>query len=603
MALAPPQDAAAGLVLVSGQRRPLRARISGCPNQHLPPIAFPEASKLHSHTCRLKRRRTQGSIAALPYSNGHQHLTESDLELLRHAANIADSSAGLVQPHPNCGCVLTSADGRILAEAFQQAQGTMSPEEQALQAAGGQSRGCTAYVNMETGLIEGDEAPLAALIQAGVSRVVVGMRYPLRHLRGKAIARLRQAGLTVDLLGETSCSASPEEAMSALQACLSVNEALLHRAATGRPLGILKQRVFEARSRSDAVIVGGNTVRQDNPRLTTRRDGGHAPVRMVMSRTLDLPEDANLWDTSSAPTIVMTQRKARTNFQRKLQAQGVEVVQFDFLTPEAVAAYCQERGFLQCLWECGGKLAAPAIAGGAIHKAMAFIAPKIIGGVKAPSPVGELGNVEMTQALVLSDTHWEAIGSDLLMTGYLPASGGLPALQRCLDQGCSVRPLAQVLDFSAAGPGAAISSRDDGSQASTSGGASESFVGDDSGYRRTPNSADHKVAGFYKTWERWGALSNFSPHYIDMPEGPVTSSSEPSSSQEHQNGHVRQKRRWGSIEHFYQAQKFAGVDHEEVAALTEAIASSFACQVHNSCWATETVAKHSRTSRQQLGGR
>ena len=120
-----------------------------------------------------------------------------------------------------------------------------------------------------------------------------------------------------------------------------------------------------------------------------------------------------------------------------------------------------------------------------------------IGGVKAPSPVGELGNVEMTQALILSDTHWEAIGSDLLMTGYLPASGGLPALQRCLDQGCSVRPLAQVLDFSAAGPGATSSSgsssRDDGSQASTSGRGSEGSLGDDDGSRRTPNSADRKV--------------------------------------------------------------------------------------------------------------
>lgn len=68
-----------------------------------------------------------------------------------------------------------------------------------------------------------------------------------------------------------------------------------------------------------------------------------------------------------------------------MQAQGVEVVQFDFLTPEAVAAYCQERGFLQCLWECGGKLAAPAIAGGAIHKAMAFIAPKIVSPAWTPT--------------------------------------------------------------------------------------------------------------------------------------------------------------------------------------------------------------------------
>lgn len=105
-------------------------------------------------------------------------------------------------------------------------QGTVSPEEQALQAARGQTRGCTAYVNMETGLIEGDEAPLAALVQAGVSRVVVGMQYPLRHLRGKAIARLRRAGLTVDVLGETPCSASSEQTMSALRACLSVNEVL-----------------------------------------------------------------------------------------------------------------------------------------------------------------------------------------------------------------------------------------------------------------------------------------------------------------------------------------------------------------------------------------
>jgi diaminohydroxyphosphoribosylaminopyrimidine deaminase/5-amino-6-(5-phosphoribosylamino)uracil reductase len=59
------------------------------------------------------------------------------------------------------------------------------------------------------------------------------------------------------------------------------------------------------------------------------------------------PQDANLWDVSSAPTIVMTQRGARKDFQESLRAKGVEVVQFDFLTPEAVAAYCYERGFLQ----------------------------------------------------------------------------------------------------------------------------------------------------------------------------------------------------------------------------------------------------------------
>ncbi len=111
-----------------------------------------------------------------------------------------------------------------------------------------------------------------------------------------------------------------------------------------------------------------------------------------------------------------------------------------------------------------------------------------IGGVKAPSPVGELGNVEMTQALLLADTQWEAIGSDLLMTGYLPASGGLQALERCLDQGIPTRPLAEVLDYSAAGPGSG--SRDAGAQASTSGRSSEE---DSHDFRRTPNSANSKV--------------------------------------------------------------------------------------------------------------
>ncbi len=89
-------------------------------------------------------------------------------------------------------------------------------------------------------------------------------------------------------------------------------------------------------------------------------------------------QEANLWDVSVAPTIVMTQRGARSDFQQKLRARGVEVVEFDFLTPHAVAAYCYDRGFLQCLWECGGTLAAPAIAAGVIHKTLAFIAPKLV---------------------------------------------------------------------------------------------------------------------------------------------------------------------------------------------------------------------------------
>ncbi|KAI8473699.1 MAG: dihydrofolate reductase-like domain-containing protein [Monoraphidium minutum] len=406
-------------------------------------------------------------------------LSDADLRHLVEAAELAGASAGLTQPHPNAACVLVAPDGRTVASAFQRAHGSAPAEALAVAAAGPAAAGATAYLNLESGDCHGDDAAIAALVAARVGRVVVGLRHPLRHLRNRAVGALRRAGVRTDVLGEGAAAppaaaaaagaadafgaaALQEPSQAALMACLRANEGLLHRAVLRRPMSVLKYamtldgkiataRVFEMRARSDAVIVGGNTVRRDNPNLTTRRrargrgfgrgagggagarEGGFAPWRIVMSRSLDLPEEANLWDVSSAPTIVMTQRGARQGFQKMLRAKGVEVVEFDFLTPENVAEYCYERGFLQVFWECGGTLSAPAISGGVVHKVMAFVAPKIIGGDRAPCPVGELGFVEMTQAVNLIDTEYLPSGPDLLVTGYLPASGGLLALEQALS--------------------------------------------------------------------------------------------------------------------------------------------------------------------------
>jgi diaminohydroxyphosphoribosylaminopyrimidine deaminase/5-amino-6-(5-phosphoribosylamino)uracil reductase len=82
-------------------------------------------------------------------------------------------------------------------------------------------------------------------------------------------------------------------------------------------------------------------------------------------------------------------------------------------------AHLYDRGCLSVLWECGGTLAAQAIADGAVQKVLAFIAPKIIGGSTAPSPVSDLGLTLMTEALLLEQMQWRAIGSDLLIEGYL----------------------------------------------------------------------------------------------------------------------------------------------------------------------------------------
>jgi diaminohydroxyphosphoribosylaminopyrimidine deaminase/5-amino-6-(5-phosphoribosylamino)uracil reductase len=145
-----------------------------------------------------------------------------------------------------------------------------------------------------------------------------------------------------------------------------------------------------------------------------------------MSRGLDLPEKANLWDISKSPTIVMTQKGSKKEFQKMLMDHGVEVVEFELLTPRRVMEYCYTRGFLQIMWECGGLLSAPAISSSVIHKVLAFIAPKIVGGVLAPTPVGELGMLQMTQALNLSEVEFEKVGPDMLVSGYLQPLPDLP---------------------------------------------------------------------------------------------------------------------------------------------------------------------------------
>ncbi|XP_075495622.1 riboflavin biosynthesis protein PYRR, chloroplastic isoform X2 [Primulina tabacum] len=355
-----------------------------------------------------------------------------DATCIKRAAHLADKSAGFTAPHPNFGCVIATADAEersVVGEGYLYAQGTSPPEVQAVQASGDRCRGATAYLNLEPSHCLGDQTVVSALIQAGISRVVIGIRHPLHHLRGKAIRALRSEGLLVDVLGEDLQCKTIEEAV---ESCLLVNAPLLYRTACGVPFSVLKyamtldgkiaassghaswisskksrNRVFELRGRSDAVIVGGNTVRKDNPRLTARHGGGHLPQRIVMSTSLDLPETAYLWDVTEVPTMVATQRGARRSFQKFLASKGVEVVEFEILNPKVVMDYLYDRGCLSILWECGGTLAASAISHGVIHKVHAFVAPKIIGGKNAPSPVGELGMVEMSQALELNDVRYE----------------------------------------------------------------------------------------------------------------------------------------------------------------------------------------------------
>jgi diaminohydroxyphosphoribosylaminopyrimidine deaminase / 5-amino-6-(5-phosphoribosylamino)uracil reductase len=361
-----------------------------------------------------------------------QDVALDDRVLMQRCIELAQQAIGQTAPNPLVGSVIVQ-DGAIVGEGFHPQAGQPHAEVFALRAAGDRAQNATLYVNLEPCNHYGRTPPCSeAVIAAGIRKVVVGMVDPDPRVAGGGIDRLRQAGVEV-IVGV-------EEA-----ACQELNQGFTQRILHQRPFGILKYamtldgkiasttghsawvtspaaraEVHQVRSTCEAIIVGGNTVRRDNPQLTSRQQ--LTPLRVVLSRSLDLPRSAHLWDTRQVPTLVVTESNVQPEVQAFLRQQGVEVLELDRLTPAAVMAQLYDRGCLNVLWECGGKLAARAIADGSVQKVLAFIAPKIIGGLGAPSPVDDLGLTAMTDALVLERLRWRSVGDDLLVEGYLPQS-------------------------------------------------------------------------------------------------------------------------------------------------------------------------------------
>ncbi len=348
---------------------------------------------------------------------------------------IAAQGQGVTAPNPMVGSVIIK-DGRLIGSGFHPKAG--QPHAEVFAIANAQDNfestiGATLYVNLEPCNHFGRTPPCTeAIIKAGISRVLVGMIDPDVRVSGKGCDRLMKAGIEV-IVGV-------EE-----QACQELNEGFVHRVKTNLPFGILKyamtldgkiatntghsfwitgkparQQVHLLRSTCDAVVTGGNTVRMDNPQLTTHNLTQHCPLRVVMSRSLNLPRDAYLWDMNEMERTLIFTEKENSNSEMKkyLCNRQIEVIELENLSPLAVMAELGKRGCNQVLWECGGNLAASAIADGVIQKVYAFIAPKIIGG--GLEAIAHFGNSQMTSALALTNTQVKTIGEDWLITGYLP---------------------------------------------------------------------------------------------------------------------------------------------------------------------------------------
>ena len=358
-----------------------------------------------------------------------------DEKFMRRALELAIKAIGRTSPNPLVGCVIVK-DHLVIGEGYHLKAGTPHAEVHALAAAGDQASGATAYVTLEPCSHFGRTPPCAdALICAGIKRVVVAMQDPNPLVAGRGINRLREAGIKVDvglLLYEASI----------------INEIFIKAITSGLPFVVYKTAmtldgkiatetgdsrwvsqegsrhyVHQLRDRYDVILVGSETVIQDNPALTCRLPGGKDPIRLIVDGQLRIPEKAQVLSASEcSPCIIATTQAASMDKVKRLNSlKQVEVWQYD--TPrhvplEKLLRDLVSRGWTSVLLEGGGGLAGTLIKEHYVDKLEFFIAPKLVGG-NGPSPLSGLHIQHMADALELHDLHIDMNSGDLHITGYL----------------------------------------------------------------------------------------------------------------------------------------------------------------------------------------
>ena len=365
-----------------------------------------------------------------------------DETYMRRALALAEKGRGFVSPNPLVGAVLVK-DGRVIGEGWHQKAGGPHAEVYAVRSAAEPVRGATAYVTLEPCSHQGRTPPCAdLLIREGVARVVVGCLDPNPAVAGAGVQKLRDAGISV------TCGVMEDE-------CRALNPIFFHYITHKTPFVVLKtamsldgkiaavsgesQWITGEASRADVqelrhalkgILVGVGTVLQDDPRLTCRKEGGVSPVRIVVDSHLRTPLSARvLQDLDKAPTWFAAVPDAAPEKQEALRQKGARVL------------LCRERGgrvdlqdlmkqlgareIDSLLLEGGGEIHASALEQGIVHRVIAYIAPKILGGKDAKTPVEGKGFFHLADACRLRHMRAQPIGEDIkIVADVVPRGEG-----------------------------------------------------------------------------------------------------------------------------------------------------------------------------------
>ena len=363
-------------------------------------------------------------------------MSKHDEQFMRRALELAGRGEGHVEPNPMVGCVVVN-DGQIVGEGWHRAFGGPHAEVEALRAAGSRAEGATLYVTLEPCCHEGKTPPCtAAILSAGVRRVVVALGDPFPQVDGGGLQQLRNAGVDIDVgLCEQEARELCAPYLMLVTAgrpwviakwAMTLDGKMSTRSGSSKWISgeASREAVHELRGRVDAIIVGRGTAVADDPMLTARPSGARTAARIIVDSTAQLALDSQLVLTAGeSQVIVACSDDAPPDATERLTAAAVEVLRCSGAThDERLQSLLQELGrrrMTNVMVEGGSHLLGSLFDAQMIDEVDIFVAPKIVGGDGAPSPVAGRGIDKMADALRLITPQISQIGDDIRIRGRI----------------------------------------------------------------------------------------------------------------------------------------------------------------------------------------
>ncbi len=367
----------------------------------------------------------------------------NDQHFMKMALNLATKGEGFTSPNPMVGAVIVK-DGKVAGKGYHKKAGAAHAEVEAIDNAGVAAKRSTLYVNLEPCNHFGRTPPCTEkILAAGIKRVVVAMNDPNPDVTGGGTDYLKNQGLEVTL------GVCQDEAKK-------LNEAYVKYVRTKRPFVIVKcattldgriatktgdskwvtgqesrRFVHRLRHAYDAIMVGIDTVKKDDPSLTARPDNmpGADPIRVILDTELSISEDAKVLRLDSdCDTIIITGNLVSRDKKVRIENKGVKVIEapvknglidFDPLMDQLGAL-----GITSLLIEGGSRVIASALAAGVVDKIAFFYAPKILGGDDGVPVCKGPGPDLMNQCISVKDIKVRRFGDDVMIEGYIDKAEG-----------------------------------------------------------------------------------------------------------------------------------------------------------------------------------